>query len=77
MAQLAANVLAGKGKHGFNDKHRGQLMVMTGANTPLIKYCITHSQFSGPTLVTGDELAKAASQALGAKLEFEDVNEYV
>jgi len=30
LAQVAANVLTGKGKHGFSDKHRGQLMVLTG-----------------------------------------------
>jgi hypothetical protein len=27
---LAAHVLSGKGQHGFDDKHRGQLMVLTG-----------------------------------------------
>ncbi|KAF2179523.1 NAD(P)-binding protein [Zopfia rhizophila CBS 207.26] len=30
IAQLAAHVLTGKGKHGFDDRHRGQLMVLTG-----------------------------------------------
>jgi hypothetical protein len=30
VAQVAAQVLSGKGKHGFDDKHRGQLMVVTG-----------------------------------------------
>jgi hypothetical protein len=30
LAQVVANVLTGKGKHGFSDKHRGQLMVLTG-----------------------------------------------
>jgi len=30
VAQLAAHVLTGKGKHGFDDRHRGQLMVCTG-----------------------------------------------
>lgn len=30
VAQVAAHVLTGKGKKGFNDKHRGQLMVLTG-----------------------------------------------
>ncbi|KIV80689.1 hypothetical protein, variant [Exophiala sideris] len=30
LANVAANVLTGKGKHGFSDKHRGQLMVLTG-----------------------------------------------
>ena len=28
--QVAAQVFSGKGKHGFDDKHRGQLMVVTG-----------------------------------------------
>lgn len=30
VAQVAANVLVGKGKHGFDDRHRGQLMIVTG-----------------------------------------------
>jgi len=30
LAQVAALVLTGKGKNGFSDKHRGQLMVLTG-----------------------------------------------
>ncbi|EED21027.1 conserved hypothetical protein [Talaromyces stipitatus ATCC 10500] len=30
VADLAAHVLTGKGKHGFSDQHRGQLMTMTG-----------------------------------------------
>ncbi|KAH8703104.1 hypothetical protein BGW36DRAFT_288911 [Talaromyces proteolyticus] len=30
VAQLAAHILTGKGKHGFSDKHRGQLMTLTG-----------------------------------------------
>lgn len=33
VAQVAAHVLSGKGKHGFSDKHRGQLIVLTG-NVP-------------------------------------------
>lgn len=58
VAQVAAFVLSGKGKHGFDDKHRGQLMVVTG-----------------PMLATGDELAEAANQVLGTKLEFEDISD--
>lgn len=58
IAHVAAHVLAGKGKHGFDDKHRGQMMVITG-----------------PMLCSGDELAEAASQALGQKLEFENISE--
>ncbi|KAH6874548.1 hypothetical protein B0T10DRAFT_586092 [Thelonectria olida] len=30
VAQVAAHVLTGKGKHGFDDKHRGQMMIVTG-----------------------------------------------
>lgn len=30
VAQVAAHVLSGKGDHGFDDRHRGQLMVVTG-----------------------------------------------
>ncbi|KAK3390814.1 hypothetical protein B0H63DRAFT_446908 [Podospora didyma] len=30
VAHVAAHVLAGKGKHGFDDKHRGQMMIVTG-----------------------------------------------
>ncbi|EXJ62074.1 hypothetical protein A1O7_02507 [Cladophialophora yegresii CBS 114405] len=58
LAHVAAHVLTGKGKHGFSDKHRGQLMVLTG-----------------PLLCAGEELATAASQALGTELEFEDISE--
>ncbi|KAI9369556.1 hypothetical protein BJX61DRAFT_518933 [Aspergillus egyptiacus] len=58
IAQVVAHVLTGEGKHGFSDKHRGQLMVLTG-----------------PMLATGDELATAASSALGQELKFEDISE--
>ncbi|KAF7717587.1 Uncharacterized protein PECH_007595 [Penicillium ucsense] len=30
VSQVAAHVLTGKGKHGFSDQHRGQLIVLTG-----------------------------------------------
>jgi hypothetical protein len=30
VAELASHVLTSKGKHGFSDRHRGQLMTMTG-----------------------------------------------
>ncbi|KAF1990390.1 NAD(P)-binding protein [Aulographum hederae CBS 113979] len=58
VALLAAHVLSSQGKHGFDDRHRGQLMVCTG-----------------PLLTTGDELATAASQALGVDMKFEDISE--
>jgi uncharacterized protein YbjT (DUF2867 family) len=30
VALLTAHVLTGRGKHGFDDMHRGQLIVLTG-----------------------------------------------
>ncbi|KAK8011790.1 hypothetical protein PG989_000050 [Apiospora arundinis] len=30
VAQVAAHVLTGRGEHGFDDRHRGQMMVVTG-----------------------------------------------
>jgi len=58
VAQVAAHVLSGKGQHGFDDKHRGQMMVVTG-----------------PMLCAGEELATAASEALGTKMQFEDISQ--
>ena len=34
VAHVAAHILAGKGKHGFDDKYRGQMMVVTGTSLP-------------------------------------------
>jgi len=58
VALVVAHVLSGKGKHGFDDKHRGQLIVLTG-----------------PMLAAGEELAEAATQALGIDMQFEDISE--
>ncbi|PMD25982.1 NAD(P)-binding protein [Hyaloscypha hepaticicola] len=58
VALVVAHVLSGKGKHGFDDRHRGQLIVLTG-----------------PMLAAGEELAEAASQALGVDMQFEDISE--
>ncbi|KAH6646752.1 hypothetical protein BKA67DRAFT_524789 [Truncatella angustata] len=58
VTHVAAHVLIGKGKHGFDDKHRGQMMVVTG-----------------PELCAGEELATAASKALGTEMKFEDISE--
>ncbi|KAF7532798.1 hypothetical protein G7054_g7626 [Neopestalotiopsis clavispora] len=30
VANVSAHILTGKGKHGFDDRHRGQMMVVTG-----------------------------------------------
>jgi uncharacterized protein YbjT (DUF2867 family) len=58
IANIAAHVLTSKGKHGLADKHRGQMMIVTG-----------------PMLCAGEELATAASKALGVDLEFENISE--
>ncbi|RYO89734.1 hypothetical protein DL766_008706 [Monosporascus sp. MC13-8B] len=50
VAHVAAQVLTGKGPHGFDDKHR-------------------------PMLCAGQELATAASEALGTEMTFEDISE--
>ncbi|KAF4967714.1 hypothetical protein FSARC_4775 [Fusarium sarcochroum] len=62
VAQAAAHVLTGKGKHGFDDRHRGQTMVSL---TPRVL---------GPMLYAGKELAAAASKVLGTDLQFENIS---
>jgi hypothetical protein len=57
VAQVAAHVLTGKGKHGLDDRHRGQMMIVTG-----------------PMLCAGNELAEAASKALGTEMKFENIS---
>lgn len=57
IALLAAHVLTGEGQHGLSDKHRGQLIVLTG-----------------PMMASGEEIATAASQGLGANMQFEDIS---
>lgn len=74
VALLAAHVLAGKGSHGLDDKHRGQLMTITGIHT--YKINIARANEPGRTLLNGQELAKAASEALKADMKFEDISEY-
>ncbi|KAF7520529.1 hypothetical protein G7054_g12733 [Neopestalotiopsis clavispora] len=58
IANLSAHIFTGKGKHGFDDRHRGQMMVVTG-----------------PELCAGEELATAASQALGVTMQLEGISE--
>lgn len=79
---MAAHVLAGKGKHGFDDRHRGQMMIVTG-KTPLCNGCyplqnceqLVKELRTGPLLCAGKELAEAVSKALGAQIEFENISE--
>ncbi|KAH8719836.1 Prestalk A differentiation protein A [Beauveria bassiana] len=61
VANVAAHVLTGSGKHGFDDRHRGQMMVVTGKSRPM--------------LCAGEELAAAASKALGGDMKFENISE--
>lgn len=58
VAHVAAHVLTGKGPHGLDDKHRGQLMIVTG-----------------PMLCAGNELATAASQAMGVEMQFKNISQ--
>ncbi|KAI5799079.1 hypothetical protein EDC01DRAFT_650380 [Geopyxis carbonaria] len=58
VALLAAHVCSGTGPQGLDDKHRGQLMTVTG-----------------PMMAAGEELAEAASQGLGTKMEYVEVDE--
>jgi hypothetical protein len=50
-------------------------MVLTGTKYKGFYDRVTN--ISGPLLTTGDELASAASTALGEDLKFEDISEYV
>ncbi|BDD56646.1 hypothetical protein MAP00_002076 [Monascus purpureus] len=58
VALLAGHILSAKGPHGFSDKHRGQLITLTG-----------------PMLLSGEEIARAASEALGTQIKFQDISE--
>src|ERR1700761_9565638 len=77
VAQVAAHVLSGEGEHGFSDKHRGQLIVLTGTSFEYSVSTQTHHDLFGigPMLVAGNELATAASSALGVEIEFENISQ--
>ena len=60
IVQLAAHILTGRGEHGLDDRHRGQLIIVTG-----------------PAMMAGEELAEAASQALGKDLTYKSITEYI
>jgi hypothetical protein len=79
VAQVAAHVLSWKSNNGFSDKHRGQLIVLTGPFHSLLlpaMLLLTQSP-SGPNLMTGPVLAAYGRVVLGFKLEFKDISEYV
>jgi len=39
VAKVVAHVVTGHGKHGFDDKHRGQLITLTGKSITLAVFC--------------------------------------
>ena len=74
---MAAHVLSGKGEHGFDDRHRGQMMVVTGMNRRSCSYQVeVLSVRLGPMLASGDELATAASKSLGTEIQFENISKW-
>jgi hypothetical protein len=75
VAQVAAHVLTGKGEHGFDDRHRGQMMVVTGTSTYSAHNLSRLTIYTGPMLCAGKELAEAASKALGTELQFENISQ--
>ena len=68
-------MLSGKGEHGFDDKHRGQMMVVTGESYSLRTLKTQLTIRLGPMLCAGEELATAATQALGAQMQFDDISQ--
>jgi hypothetical protein len=75
VAQVAAHVLTGKGEHGFDDRHRGQMMVVTGKSNHYTHNLSWLIRYTGPMLCAGKELAEAASKALGTELQFENISQ--
>ncbi|KAL3708602.1 hypothetical protein TMatcc_006586 [Talaromyces marneffei ATCC 18224] len=61
VAELAAHVLTGKGKHGFSDQHRGQLMTMTG---PMLVTGDKLAEIASKTLVTNVQQSNEARRLL-------------
>ncbi|KAG6010492.1 hypothetical protein E4U21_006494 [Claviceps maximensis] len=51
VAHVAAHVLTGKGKHGFDDRHRGQMMIVTGP-----KLCAGHELAAAASKALGTEM---------------------
>ena len=72
------HVLSGKGKKGFSDKHREQLIILISSHPfPRSALAIGINNHAGPKLTSGPKLAADASEALGVEIEFEDISPYV
>ncbi|EED19657.1 conserved hypothetical protein [Talaromyces stipitatus ATCC 10500] len=75
---FAPHVMTGKGKHGFADKHRGQLMVVTGPMlatgdelaTAASKALDTNLKFEDISLFQAKKILKAESTSDEAELEY-------
>lgn len=82
VAQVAAYVVTSEGPHGLADTVRSQVLIVTGAYMRASIWLGTWGRLlnnilSGPQLTSGEELAVAASQALGTKMTFETIDECV
>ncbi|KAK4125992.1 NAD(P)-binding protein [Parathielavia appendiculata] len=76
---VAAHVLTGKGKHGFDDKHRGQMMVLTG---PMLctgsELAASASKALGQTLEFENISEREAKRVLKAQSDLdESEKEYI
>ncbi|KAL8393663.1 hypothetical protein RB595_003409 [Gaeumannomyces hyphopodioides] len=78
IAQVAAHVLTGKGPHGFDDRHRGQMMVVTGPMlasgkelaTAASKGVGTQLQFKNISEREAKKVLKAQSESDQSELEY-------
>jgi uncharacterized protein YbjT (DUF2867 family) len=78
VAQLAAHVLTGKGENGFDDRHRGQLMVCTGPKlctgselaTAASKALGVEMQFEDISEAEAKKVLKAQSDSDASELQY-------
>ncbi|KAL1844875.1 hypothetical protein VTK73DRAFT_1631 [Phialemonium thermophilum] len=72
VAHVAAHVLAGKGKHGFDDKHRGQMMVVTGPQLCAGKELATAASSALGSKLEFEDISEAeAKRILSAQAEID------
>ncbi|KAI1325295.1 NAD(P)-binding protein [Xylariaceae sp. FL0255] len=78
VADVAAHVLSGKGQHGFDDRHRGQLMVLTGpmlCTGPELAQVASQSlgaemEFENITAAEAKRVLKAQSESDQSEIEY-------
>lgn len=78
VAQISACMVTSEDPQGLADDVRGQVIVSTGAYWGIAMGTGASGVdiASGLQLTAGPELAEAASQALGTKMELESIDEY-